>query len=328
VPGVTAADCPALAPGEAPQRLICTGLYADPSLVTVAADVRAYEPARALFSDGAVKSRWVHLPAGQRIDTSNMDEWTFPLGTKFWKQFVIDGKKIETRYLDKVGPDKWIMATYKWNDSETDAVRLDGGELLTIGTTHVGDSRYEIPSAQQCETCHAGRIDRVLGFEAVNLGLAGAGGLTLEKLASEGALTTPPPATTLAIPDDGSGLAPQALGWLHVNCGVTCHNTSPGAACGFRGMNLRLGVAELGPGASVHALAAYQTTVNVASSLPAGGTYSRIAPGNPDASAIPTLAGRRDMSNPGAQMPPGISHVVDGAGVATLRSWIQQMQQM
>ncbi len=45
---------------------------------------------------------WVYLPPGATIDTSNMDEWTFPVGTKFWKEFVVAGVLTETRLLHKV----------------------------------------------------------------------------------------------------------------------------------------------------------------------------------------------------------------------------------
>ena len=35
-----------------------------------------------LWSDEAVKRRWIWLPPGSTIDTTNMDHWKFPVGTK------------------------------------------------------------------------------------------------------------------------------------------------------------------------------------------------------------------------------------------------------
>ena len=53
-------------------------------------------PTEALWSDGAVKRRFIYLPPGTTIDTTNMDEWVFPVGTKFWKEFSVDGRKLRT----------------------------------------------------------------------------------------------------------------------------------------------------------------------------------------------------------------------------------------
>ena len=85
------------ADGGLPDDLACTGLYADFAAKSAAPNVRAYAPGAPVWSDGADKSRWVYLPAGTKIDTSRMDEWTFPNGTKIWKEFRLGGKRIETR---------------------------------------------------------------------------------------------------------------------------------------------------------------------------------------------------------------------------------------
>lgn len=318
--------CPPLTDGQAPMRLLCTGLYRDERMITVGQAVRAYEPALTLFSDDARKSRWIRLPAGERIDTTNMDEWVFPVGTKVWKQFVLAGRKIETRFMWKVAASKWVKAVYRWSDDERDAVRLDEGARISIGTEHAGDASYEIPAAARCDSCHAGKDDRVLGFEAVGLGLAGAVGVTLQSLVTESLLTRPPPAASLALPDDKTGQARAALGWMHANCGLSCH-TGKTALAG--GMTLRLGYDELhredGSPPMVERLAAVRTTVGVTATLPVVTGLMRIAPGHASESAIPKLAGRRDAQNPFGQMPPGLSHVVDEAGVAALRSWIDAL---
>jgi hypothetical protein len=319
-PGISA-DCPT--EDAAPTQLACTGLYQTAKPFVVAPAVRAYAPAHTLWSDGAAKSRYVYLPPGQTIDTSTMDEWSFPVGTKFWKEFSLAGKKLETRFLHKVGASNWQMATYRWNPDETAATRVDGGELVPLE----GGDAYEIPSAGQCNQCHSGRIDKVLGFEAVNLGLPEAQGVVLATLVNEGRLSHPPPTTSLTIPNDDTNKAAPALGWLHTNCGLTCHNSSPGAACGYRGLNLRLSFDELHPAdgspARVTNLAAYTTSVNVPSSLPDAG-YARITPGSPTMSAIPRLAGARKPAA-SAQMPPIVSHLVDAAGVAAIDDWIAAM---
>src|SRR5215213_5354145 len=64
-----------------PEKLGATGLYADIRTFSIATDVRSFAPQFALWADGADKQRWVQLPAGERIDTSDMNDWRFPAGT-------------------------------------------------------------------------------------------------------------------------------------------------------------------------------------------------------------------------------------------------------
>jgi len=42
-----------------------------------------------------------------------MDEWTFPVGTKFWKQFAFGSKIVETRLLEKLaGTRNWRRVAF------------------------------------------------------------------------------------------------------------------------------------------------------------------------------------------------------------------------
>ncbi len=308
--------------GGAPTELRCTGLYSDFAAKLMAPGVREYKPAVVLWSDGAVKRRWIALPAGSVIDSSNMDEWVFPIGTKFWKEFVLADKRIETRLLWKISEYVWVMTTYRWSDDGSTATRLDLG--ASDNDANAPDaSGYEIPSVSQCRQCHAGSTDQILGFEAVGLGLAGATGVTLADLVAEGLLSVNPPTTQLAIPDDGHGSV-AALGWMHANCGTSCHNANPTATCAFRGMHVQLGFAELQSGAAVSELDAYQTTYDVEAAIPGGG-YQRIAPGNVANSAVHWLASHRDATNPNGQMPPIATHQIDTQGVASVAAWIDAL---
>lgn len=317
-----AGDCVQDASNTAPAELRCTGLYADFASKTVAASARAYEPAVVLWSDGAEKHRWVSLPPGTQIDTTNMDEWKFPLGTRFWKEFSLGGKRIETRFYWKVSEFLWVRTTYRWSDDETTATRLDVG----FSENDAGDpaaSGYEIPAVAKCDQCHGGSADRILGFEAVGLGLPGATGLTLGTLVAEGLLTVNPPKTELAVPDDGLGAA-ASLGWLHANCGTSCHNALPQAMCAFKGMHVQLSFAETSAVTPLTSLEAYVTTVGVASSIPSGG-YQRIQKGNAGNSAVHWLMSHRDATNLNGQMPPSVSHRVDEPAAAALAAWIDAL---
>ncbi len=307
---------------EAPHDLRCTGLYADWGSKTVSAAInRPYTPGLTFWSDGASKTRWLYLPPGTKIDTSDMDEWVFPVGTKAWKEFSLGGKPIETRLLWKRGDADWVRTTYRWSDDQSRATRLDDGELAVNGTT------YQIPSQGECDQCHQGRKDRLLGIEAIALGVAGGSGITLESLAAEGVLTTKPARTSLTLPDDGSGKAPAALGWLHINCGVTCHNRNPEAVSEHTKLFMRLSATSLlgldGGSAVAQDTDTWRTAVNVRAETPpypAMGLY-RIRGGDLGKSLIVTLPETRTNPPSNFQMPPIVSHEVDTVGLLNAKTW-------
>lgn len=307
-----------------PSDLECTGLYANFEQRTVAPEVREFVPALSLWSDGAAKRRWLYLPPGSRIDTSDMDEWVFPIGTKVWKEFTVEGKVLETRLFAKRGPSEWVYTTYVWDKNGARASRVDTGHPNALGT-------YEIPSKVHCSQCHNGHADRLLGVEAVSLGLPGATGVTLASLASEGRLTAIPPITTLALPGDER--AQRALGYLHVNCGITCHSQHSSGTASFTGLLLRLSAKALtappadGGASDPTTTDTYRTTVSqdyVSAPYVDDEKFvqhKRVAPRDAERSLLLSVISTR---GPG-QMPPIVSHQVDEAGVALLRDWIHAL---
>ena len=71
-----------------PATLLDTGLCVDAACTQISAGIYAYTPRFALWADGATKRRWIYLPPGTQIDTTDMDHWEFPVGTKLWKEFT------------------------------------------------------------------------------------------------------------------------------------------------------------------------------------------------------------------------------------------------
>src|SRR5262245_40845542 len=59
-------------------RLSNRGLYRDIRSRTVVDTAMPYTPDYPLWSDGADKKRWLMLPPGARIETSDMAHWRFP----------------------------------------------------------------------------------------------------------------------------------------------------------------------------------------------------------------------------------------------------------
>lgn len=315
------AQTPAVAPcpegSGMPDELRCTGLYADWTKKTLAENVVAYKPGVELWSDGADKHRYFSMPKGTKIDTSNPDEWVFPVGTKAWKEFRVNGKKVETRVYAKQPDGQWLFTTYRWLPDESRADRLESGRANAEGT-------YSIPDTQTCEQCHRGRKDKLLGIEAIAASLPGAEGLTLAKMKQDGMLTAD--VTVPAIPDDAAGKAKPALAYLHMNCGASCHDAAAHSPALQTGLVFKLHLADLAKNA-VDQLPSYTTSVG----KPIAGNayfeytnkgYQRITPGAADKSLVPELARLRDVT---IQMPPIGSHQKDAAGIALIESWINAM---
>jgi hypothetical protein len=296
------------------ERLADTGLYSDMASGTLAPGVLAYRPEFELWSDGASKQRWVLLPDGATIDTSNMDAWSFPAGAKLFKEFTRDGVRSETRMLEKQDDGRWFAMAYRWNEAQDDAVAVPGGGANALGTAH------DIPSCGSCNNCHRG-VGTPLGFSAIQLDHDLGGDVNLASLAADGRLSHAP-SGSYDVPGDPTAAA--ALGYLHANCG-NCHND------GSKKLPLRtwLTVEALG---TVEDTPTFQTAVNQMSMVdePLTGTSANllVAPGDRDASLLyirMTLRG-----TPGVWPPTGMPFVgsedVDQAGVDVVGAWIDALQ--
>lgn len=276
-----------------PERISHTGLFADGSLDTIAADVHAYTPAHALWSDGADKRRWIRIPEGTRVDTSSMDAWVFPVGTELWKEFSRDGRRLETRLLTRVGdgPSDWAALSYVWNDAGTEAIAMPRGDENVLGTAH------DVPSAGACLTCH-GRLDAtVLGFSAVQLA-----GTDLGELVTHAPEPSP-------WPGDDDDVA--VLGYLHANCG-SCHAPGAGPRSRWRpgpALDLWLTPTRL---RSADALTAYRRSLG-----------DTIVAGDPEHS--PLLTRMQGGCVLRRRMPPISTDTVDAAGIRRLAAWIRRL---
>jgi hypothetical protein len=305
---------------EPPASLACTGLYSSVADKLVSPEVREFAPADQLWTDGAEKRRWIWLPPGTVVDTSNPNEWSFPVGTKTWKEFTRDGKRVETRLFHKVEQDaaeRWIWASYRWRDDQTQADFTWGGVDVPTAT---GTPHY-IPNSEECLTCHKGRADRLLGFEAALLGLPGAQGMSLTSLAAEGRLSSPPIRTAYTIPDDGTGLAPPVISWLHVNCGISCHNENPNSKAAVSAQFLRIDARQLDSLAPVTEWNVLKTTLNQKAITAYAGAV-RIVPGAPERSLLLRLASSRGTVD---QMPALGTRVVDPVPLRMVRDWILRL---
>jgi hypothetical protein len=303
-------DGPAAYPRPSYARLAETGLFADPATRTVVAGVADFQPNHVLWSDAAAKRRWVRLPPGAQIDTTEMERWQLPIGTKFWKEFSRDGVLLETRLIERYGPgrDDYWMGAFVWNAAQTEAVFAENGQADINGTTH------DAPAQKHCWSCHLGEPGRGLGFSALQL--AGPGpGLRLEALAAADRLTNPPARTDFRAPGDPPVAA--ALGYLHANCGH-CHNPN-GTSWPDTNLDLRLLTTDTTP----EATGAYRTAVSQKlQSFRHPQLTQRVAPGDP---AMSALVFRMNARMEKVSMPPLATEVVDMAGLEIVRRWIEAL---
>jgi hypothetical protein len=306
-----------------PDDLSCTGLYSDIRRKIVAPGVRQFAPAVPLWSDGSGKQRWILLPEGTHIDGTEPNEWVFPVGTKLFKEFRVNGRRIETRIFQKTRDDRWARSAYEWNVDETEATRSLGGDREDV---ILNGAVYHVPTGRECDQCHGGRKDRILGFEAVSLGLDGAEGITLADLVREKLLAPAPRLTHLRIGDDGTGMAAPALAFMHINCGVCCHNSNQNADAYSSGLWMKLNPNHL-DGRPVDGFDAIRMAVDKPmKSERWGADRKRIVPGDPLDSVLLQLV-RTRIGEPKEQMPPIASSVVDTVTVQQMSEWIQAMPQ-
>jgi len=296
IPVGTAGTAPDPTGFDGPRLLSQTGLYSDTAARSLAPGVIPYEPLGQLWADGAAKQRWVSLPAGTLIDSSNMDAWRYPSGTKVWKEFALDGIPIETRLIEKLPDGQWRMVSYAWNAERTEAHAVPLGVVNAAGTAH------DIPDTEACKQCHEGVPDRVLGFTAVQLSRAGSG-MTMDRLIAEGKLTKPP-AAPIQLPGDATAQA--ALAYLHANCGH-CHR--PDRKRADREISVHFWQ-------EVGALADVESTA----------TYTSLVKNKTSALWLDSVLTRMQKRGGIQQMPPLASKQVDAAGVATVTAWLNQIR--
>lgn len=324
---LVAAAIPALA-WEPPATLRETGLYSDWATRTVAPGNLPFSPQYPLWSDGAVKLRWIRIPQGTYVDASDPNSWEFPFGTKLWKEFRIGGRRVETRYLERT-EEGWEFAAYQWSEDEAEASRAP--ERGTKVSAEVAPGvRHAIPSRFDCRACHDGRPVPVLGFSALQLSpdrdpLAPhsekprPGDVDLRVLVERRLVRGLPPAL-LKNPPRIAALTKTgraALGYLYGNCAM-CHN-GRGSLTDL-GFSLDYSAGQGRRDADAIMTAAGRTSHFLVPGAPEEHS-ERVRKGDPDLSAI---AVRMSSRRPAQQMPPLGTQVADEEAVRLVRKWIAE----
>jgi hypothetical protein len=286
-------------------KLSDTGLYCDIAAGKRDRNARFFQPSFALWFDRAAKSRYLRLPPGTKINSDDMDNWIFPVGTKVWKEFRLSGKKLETRLLEKRPDSTWLMIAFQWNEEQSDAFPVPDGKSNVNGTPH------DIPSTAQCVECHSSVADVLNGVSAMMLAQASTSGVTLLDLIERQSLTQNP---DRFVHFPGNQETREALGYVYANCSH-CHRGAAAPA----GLDWSTSVRDQRP----EDTAVYRTAVNQPlKGWVDKGYVLRIAPGSADASGV---IGRISTRRPGDQMPEIATEIVDPEGVEIIIRWIEQL---
>jgi hypothetical protein len=309
---MTGDDIDSGAPIDGPTLLSQTGLYADIATRKLAGGLISFAPRWSFWVDGATKDRHLYLPPGTKIDTTDMDFWKFPVGTKAWKEFTVDGKVVETRMLWKAREggligvpqtDGWFTMAYTWRADGSDADATPSGIVDVAGTQH------DVPAQKDCVECHEFVADTIIGVSALQLSSDdGASGM-LTTLAQQGWLSSPP-GKEFQVP--GTGVVKDTLSYLHANCGH-CHS-GLGKLGMQSAMRLRVRTTDMTPQDTL----LYQT-YNTKTRHIDTGTDTVVVPGQPDQSQLWVLMSTRRLGS----MPPLSTKIVDPAE-SVARDWILQ----
>lgn len=297
-------------------RLSETGLYSDIDNKVLAEGIIEYAPEYRHWLDGARSRTWIWVPPGGVIDTSDMDYWNFPLGTKVWHQVSTmsggDELLLETRFIQRIGlddDDVW-QGSFVWNNSETEANFAENGAYNVRGTTH------DVPRASFCNSCHRGQPSHIIGFAAVSLSYNAS--VNINTLYADGLLSHGPETPDM-YPIPGDAIERDALGYMHADC-AHCHTSGLGlGAYGVTGFSTRLFTAAR----TVEETELYLTGVDQPMMFWFGsGLPARIASGVPEDSAVLFRTGARGGR---AAMPPEFTDIANQDAVEALTAWIERL---
>ncbi|HEY0552120.1 MAG TPA: chitobiase/beta-hexosaminidase C-terminal domain-containing protein [Verrucomicrobiae bacterium] len=283
-----------------------------------------YELNAPFWSDGASKQRWIFVPPGTHVSFSPTNEWRFPPGTLFMKQFDLAHSDeapmawhhLETRFTVVTPTGGIVGVTYRWRD-DTNAELLTTNLLATVATQH-GTRPWYFPSREDCLACHTPLNGGVLGVNTrqMNREFAHPNGESKNQLVAWQRRGMFAPGQSEMIPARLQKLSPvndstaliegRARSWLDANC-AQCHR--PGGT-----------VATFDARFSTPLL--QQQIINAPVLIDEGIDLARVIAPNDIWRSILFL---RVNTCEAFKMPPIAHERVDAAGVAVLREWIESL---
>lgn len=286
-----------------------------------AAGILPYDLATPLFTDYAVKDRFIVLPVGKAMQYKDSGAVDFPDSTFIIKNFAYTdttGNKvmIETRLLFKDPANgEWTVMNYLWNAAQTEAVRHITGKRIPI--TLLTDEKktvstvYQMPNTNDCKRCHSNSGKLLpIGPKARNLHYNNqlaqwaAGGM-LEGLPAS---VQPFPVWTDSV---HYTLQQRARAYLDVNC-AHCH--TKGGDADNTGLFLEYDQQQ------PNHLGLMKQPVSAGNG--AGGLDFDVVPGN---AAQSILIHRMNSTEPGTAMPELARTLIHKEGVALIAAWVNSL---
>lgn len=347
-PGVNAAAISAERP---PELLSAYRFFRDAGARTPNDRVTPYDLNTALYSDGALKFRYVYVPPGTQAQYRDEGVFEFPVGTVLIKTFAFaadirrpteDVRFLETRLLIRRA-DGWVAYPYVWNEAQTEArLSVIGANVPVSFTNEQGQTialDWAVPNRNQCKACHdlageltpigpsARNLNRSSDGEAFSPWNGGDDGALLPRSdpisinqidawAHDDILAGAPqgreaPSVPAAFEVNSGPLDLRARAYLDVNC-AHCHN--PQGPAHTSGLDLRW---------SQHEPIAWGVNKRpVAAGRGSAGFEFAIDPGHPERSI---LLHRLRSTDPGVMMPEIGRQLVDERGAALIEEWIGRM---
>lgn len=353
----TAQDSPpvnaaAISAERPPELLSAYRFFRDAGARTPNERVTPYDLNTPLYSDGALKFRYVYIPAGQQAQYREDGVFEFPVGTVLIKTFAFAAdmrqptenvRFLETRLLIRRA-EGWIAYPYVWNEAQTEARLSSIGANVPVNfTNEEGQAialEWAVPNRNQCKACHdlAGELTPI-GPSARNLNHATeivvhSGGPSgrwqsgveetnnqIDVWSRDGLLAGAPEQAQRSAPrvpnayvnDPISGAPLDLRARAYLDVNCAhCHN--PQGPAHTSGLDLRW---------SQHEPIAWGVGKRpVAAGRGSAGFEFAIEPGHPERSI---LLHRLRSTDPGVMMPEIGRQLVDERGAALIEEWIARM---
>ncbi|MDB5341386.1 MAG: yliI, partial [Planctomycetaceae bacterium] len=197
-------------PGEKqdfPRTLTETKLFSSVKDQTPAPGLIPYAVNVQLWSDGAVKDRFIALPSSHSLVFKEQEQWEFPAGTVIVKTFSLQTDKTDPEKRQRIetrlwlnSPRGWEGYTYLWNPEQTEATLLGDWPFrkdYPIQTAEgIVKQEWYFPSRSDCQACHSHNIGFVLGWNTRNLNRLGGHENQIDRFKSLDLFKNPPDGPT------------------------------------------------------------------------------------------------------------------------------------